>query len=142
MAIKKALTEAKVNPNDVNCLIPCGLGIPTHDKAELKGLQFALGDAAASVPFAPIKGQIGNLAAGCGVDAATAVLAVAHDKLPAAINLKKPRDGQKLNAAPEARDARVNVAVASVYSLGGQNAALVFRQVQSRHLAGSLASRV
>ena len=35
----------------------------------------------------------------------------------------------KLNVSHEARDAKVSVAVSSVYSLGGQNAALVFRKV-------------
>jgi 3-oxoacyl-(acyl-carrier-protein) synthase len=81
------------------------------------------------VPFSPLKGQLGSLAAGSGVEPAAAALAVAQGKIPAAVNLKKPRDGQKLNAAPEARDGAVNVAVSSVYSLGGQNAALVFKKV-------------
>jgi hypothetical protein len=40
-------------------------------------------------------------------------------------------DGVKLNVAPEARQAKVGVTVSSVYSLGGQNAALVFRRVNS-----------
>jgi 3-oxoacyl-[acyl-carrier-protein] synthase II len=129
MAVKKALAEAKVSPADVNCIVPCGLGIAGHDKAELNGLKLALGEALASVPFAPIKGQIGSLAAGAGVDAAAAVLSVAHDRVPPAANLNKPRDGQKLNASREGREMKINVAVGSVYSLGGQNAALVFRKV-------------
>ena len=35
----------------------------------------------------------------------------------------------KLKARPEARDAEINVSVSSVYSLGGQNAALVFKKI-------------
>ena len=34
-----------------------------------------------------------------------------------------------LNVSPQARDQKVNVAVSSVYSIGGQNAALVFKGV-------------
>ena len=45
------------------------------------------------------------------------------------MNTRKPIDGVKLNVAPEARDAKVDVAVSSVYSLGGQNAALVFKKI-------------
>jgi hypothetical protein len=41
-------------------------------------------------------------------------------------------NGVKLNAKPEARDAEVKVSVSSVYSLGGQNAALVFRKAHGR----------
>jgi hypothetical protein len=37
-------------------------------------------------------------------------------------------DSVKLDVRPEVRDAKVDVAVSSVYSLGGQNAALVFRR--------------
>ena len=77
--------------------------------------------------MSPIKSQIGNLAAGCGVEAAAALLAIADAKIPPALNTRKPLDGRKLNVSAETRDNRVNVAVSSVYSLGGQNAALVFK---------------
>jgi 3-oxoacyl-(acyl-carrier-protein) synthase len=62
------------------------------------------------------------------VDAAAAVLSVQHDKIPPSVNTRKPRDGIKLNVSQESRDATINVAVSSVFSLGGQNAALVFRK--------------
>ena len=128
-AVTKALTEAGAAPGSVNCFVPHGLGLASHDRAEIAGLKAALGEAVTSVPMAPVKGQIGNLAAGCGVDAAAAVLAVHHDRIPPAVNTRKVIDGGKLNVSHEARDAKVNVAVSSVYSLGGQNAALVFRKV-------------
>jgi 3-oxoacyl-[acyl-carrier-protein] synthase II len=129
MALRNAMREANVDPSDVGCLVPCGLGIPSHDKAELAGLQSAFGDRLANVPFSPIKGQVGSLAAGSGVDAATAALAVAHGTIPPAVNLKNVRDGLKLNIAAEARSAPLKFAVTSVYSLGGQNAALVFKKL-------------
>jgi 3-oxoacyl-[acyl-carrier-protein] synthase II len=128
-AITKALAEAKVAPGDVNLLVPHGLGIPSHDRAELAGIQKAFGPAAASIAVAPIKAQTGNVAAGSGIDAAAAVLSLHHGRIPAAVNTKKVVDGIKLNVRPEVRDATIDVAVSSVYSLGGQNAALVFRRV-------------
>jgi 3-oxoacyl-[acyl-carrier-protein] synthase II len=128
-AISKALADANVPPNAVDVMVPCGLGIPGHDRAELAGLHQVFGGGLERVPLAPIKAQTGNLAAGSGVDAAAAVLALHHNKIPAALNTRKPVDGLKLNVKPEARDAEVNVSVSSVYSLGGQNAALVFKKV-------------
>ena len=128
-AIGKALAEANIPPTGVDLLVPCGLGIPTHDRAELAGLHQVFGGGLERVPMAPIKAQTGNLAAGSGVDAAAAVLALHHNTIPPAVNTRKPVDGLKLNVKPEARDAKVNVAVSSVYSLGGQNAALVFRSI-------------
>ena len=127
-AIGKALADASLPPAAVDLLVPCGLGIPTHDRAELAGLHQVFGGGLERVPLAPIKAQTGNMAAGSGVDAAAAVLGLFHGKVPPAVNTRKPVEGLKLNAKPEVRDAKVDVAVSSVYSLGGQNAALVFKR--------------
>ena len=57
------------------------------------------------------------------------MLALHHNKIPAAINTRKLIDGVKLNVAAQPRDAKIDFAISSVYSLGGQNAALVFKKV-------------
>jgi 3-oxoacyl-[acyl-carrier-protein] synthase II len=128
-AVQKALADANLPPTAVNLLVPNGLGIPSHDRAELTGLTAAFGAGLSRIPFAPIKSQTGNLAAGSGVDAATAVLALHHNTIPPATNTKKVLDNQSLNVAAEPREQKIDVAVSSVYSLGGQNAALVFKRV-------------
>ena len=128
-AISKALAEAGAAPDDIDLLVPHGLGIPAHDRAELAGLKKAFGSAMENVPLAPIKAQIGNTAAGSGIDAAAAVLSLHHGRIPAALNTQKTIDGIKLNVSSQVRDGKVALAVSSVYSLGGQNAALVFRRV-------------
>jgi 3-oxoacyl-[acyl-carrier-protein] synthase II len=128
-AISKALADANLPPTAVDMLVPAGLGIPSHDRAELAALHNVFGAGLSRVPLAPVKAQTGNLAAGSGVDAAAAVLGLHHGKIPAAINTKKVIDGQSLNLKPEVRDAALNVTVSSVYSLGGQNAALVFKKL-------------
>ncbi len=129
MAIEKALKDAGVSAADVGLLIPNGLGIAPHDRAELAGLKRALGKHVLETPMSLTKAQTGTLAAGSGVEAGTAVLAVAEQKIPPSINTKKPIDGMKLNVSSQARDAKIDVCVSSVYSLGGQNAALVFRRI-------------
>src|SRR5918997_6047162 len=96
-AIGKALADANLPPAAVDLLVPSGLGIPSHDRAELAGLHNVFGGGLSRVPLAPIKAQTGNLAAGSGVDAATAVLALHHNKIPAALNTRKVMDGQSLN---------------------------------------------
>ena len=128
-AIQKALADANLAPTAVNLIVPNGLGIASHDKAELTGLHTAFGAGLSRIPFAPIKGQIGSMAAGSGVDAASAVLAVANGTVPPAVNTKSVIGGQSLDVSPSAREMVVDVAVSSVYSLGGQNAALVFKKL-------------
>jgi 3-oxoacyl-(acyl-carrier-protein) synthase len=102
-----------------------------HDHAELNGLTTVFGGGLSRIPITTIKPRTGNLAAGSGVDAAAAVLSLHHNQIPGAINTKKVQGGLQLNMNPEPREATVNVAVSSVYSLGGQNAALVFRKIEA-----------
>jgi 3-oxoacyl-[acyl-carrier-protein] synthase II len=127
-AIEKALQDAGVAPGEVGCLIPHGLGIVSHDRSELAALKQVFGAGLATVPMAAIKAQTGTLAAGSGVDVAATVLSMFHGKIPAAINTRDVIDGEKLNVSAQPRDAKVRVAVSTVYSLGGQNAALVFKE--------------
>jgi 3-oxoacyl-[acyl-carrier-protein] synthase II len=128
-AIEKALKDAHVAASDIDLLVPHGLGIPSHDRAELRGLRQALGDHLHRVPLAPIKAQTATLAAGSGVDPAATVLALHSGKIPPVLNTRRPIDDVKLNVRAEVREMPVKTAVSSVYSLGGQNAALVFRKI-------------
>ncbi len=127
-AISKALADANLPPAAVDLMIPCGLGIRAYDQAELNGLSTVFGAGIERVAMSPMKGQIGSLAAGSSVETAAAILAVRDGKVPPAPNTRKPLDGRKLNVSPTTREQKVNVAVSSVYSLGGQNAALVFKK--------------
>jgi 3-oxoacyl-[acyl-carrier-protein] synthase II len=129
LAIRNALRDANVSPDDVDLLVPHGVGIVSCDQAELNGLSRALGSRLSTVPMGTLKPLTGNLAAGCGVDATVAVLGLYHGVVPAARNTHKLPEGVKLNAKPEPREIPCNVAVTSSYTLGGQNAALVFRKV-------------
>src|SRR3954462_12242427 len=66
-AVSKALADADLPPNAVDLLVPCGLGIPGHDRAERAGLHNVFGGGLERVAMAPTKAQTGNLAAGSGV---------------------------------------------------------------------------
>lgn len=128
-AVEKALKDGKLSTADIDLFIPNGIGLSGSDHAELNGLRMALGNEIGRIAMAPLKGQISYLGAGVGVDAAAAVLAIHSGKIPPAVNSKKIIDGQKLNVSPQYREIAAEVAVSTVYSLGGQNAALVFRKI-------------
>jgi 3-oxoacyl-[acyl-carrier-protein] synthase II len=128
-AVENALKDAKATPKDIDVFIPNAIGLGGSDRAELNGLRKALGPELDRVAIAAIKPQTGYLGAGVGVDAASAVLTIATGKVPPAKNVKNIIDGAKLNVSEEHREMPVKLAVSTVYSLGGQNAALVFRKV-------------
>ena len=125
-AVRNALKDAGATPADVGAIVPHGLGIASHDRAELAGLRLAFGDRLSKIPAAATKAATGNLSAGSAADAATAALALRHGTLPPTLNA--PAD-PPLGLSREPRPVDAGVAVATVYSLGGQNAALVFRRV-------------
>ena len=127
-AIASALRDGGLTADDVSLLIPNGLGIPAHDRAELAGLKSVFGNRISEVPMSLTKAQTGSLAAGSGVEAGTAALAINAGKIPPSVNTVKPLDSTRLNVSPETRDTKIDVCVSSVYSLGGQNAALVFKR--------------
>jgi 3-oxoacyl-[acyl-carrier-protein] synthase II len=128
-AIENALKDAKVSPADVGLLIPNGIGLASADKAELNGIAKCFGESLSKIPVAATKAQTGNLAAGCGVDAATSVLSIFNGVVPPSVNTKAIAGGQSLNVSASTRQQQVNVAVSSTASLGGQNAALVFKRI-------------
>ena len=116
-------------PAAVDLLVPCGIGIPAHDRAELNGLTTVFGGGLSRVPISTPKAQTGNVAAGSGIDAAAAVLARASQQASPPPSTPESRPAASAERQRRGRGmATCNVAVSSVYSLGGQNAALVFKK--------------
>lgn len=128
-ALENAMKDAKVNRDDVSLIMPHGLGIARTDAAEYNGLSKAFGSSLGKPAASFIKAQLGSFAAGGGVDAATAVLSIANNMVPPSINSHNLIGDVKLNVSPQARRQNVNIAISSTYSLGGQNAALVFKKI-------------
>lgn len=122
-ACRAALREAGISPAEVSVVVPHGLGIRHHDQSELAGLRKVFGDGLKRPAVCPIKGQIGSLAAGCAIEAATAAIIAHTGKLPPARNASSA----ELNLSSEPRESDGGVVLAPIFGLGGQNAALVFR---------------
>lgn len=122
-ACRAALKDAGASPADVDVIVPHGLGIRHHDQSELAGLRTVFGNQLDRPAVCPIKGQIGSLAAGCAVEAATAAMIAHTGRIPPARNASS--DG--LNLSPEAREIEGGLVLAPIFGLGGQNAALVMR---------------
>ncbi len=129
IAIKKAIADAQIEPEDLDLIIPHGTGIPADDLAEAKAIQVALGEAAAEIPVWPTKSMLSNTGAASGaVDVIAAVCAMADGKIPAAKNCNKKADGCNLNIADQSQEKKIRYALSCSYTYGGQTAALVLKQ--------------
>ncbi len=134
VAIRKALSDAGIEPRQVNLVASCACGLIEHDHSEAAAIRSALGPAVSAVPVMNIKAGLGNNGAGSGaIDFIAAVLAVYHGAVPSAFNSTPldPRcDLKVVTAGPI--DVQADYALSLAYALGGgQSAALVIKRFQS-----------
>jgi 3-oxoacyl-[acyl-carrier-protein] synthase II len=130
-AIRAALADAGVEPEDVDYVNAHASSTGIGDALESAALKLALGEETArSIPVSSIKGATGHcLGAAGAVEAAITVLAVRDDAVPATINYETPDPACDLDYVPnEARRQPVRVAFSNSFGFGGHNAVVVFRK--------------
>jgi len=129
-AVSAALADAKMNPEEIDLIVPHGTAIPAHDLAEARGLHAALGKRAAEVPVWPIMAQIGNAGAGAGgLSLVAAATALDRGLVPATVNCPRPDPACNLAIVREPVRKAMKSALVVSYGLGGQNAAVVIRKL-------------
>ncbi len=134
LAIRKALTDAGIGPEQVSLIGAFGSGTRAHDLSEARGIRAVLGERTGQVPVLAIKGAVGNNGAGSGaIDLAVAALCMKHHAVPPAANLEQVDPECGLNViAGDPIDAKIDHAVSIAYALGGgQNAALVLKRMEA-----------
>lgn len=128
-AIRNALRDARLNPEDISYVASHGTASPLGDLSEARALRTVF---AADPPMASsVKPATGHLVGGAGaLNAAVAALAVRHQAVPPTLNLESRRPGCEFDWVPgKARELPVLGAVAVARGFEGQNAALVLRPV-------------
>ena len=131
-AMKWALDDAKLQPEDVVYINAHGTSTPMNDKFETIAMKRMFGDHAYKLAISSTKSMTGHLlgAAG-GIEAAFSVLAVKEGAIPPTINLEIPDPDCDLNYTPnKAVKQEVEVAMSNVFGFGGHNASLVFKSFQ------------
>jgi len=128
-AIRAALHDAKVNPDQVDYINAHGTSTRLNDQMETNAVKQVFGEGARLVPLSSIKSMIGHLIGAAGaVEAAALALSLYHDAIPPTINLTCPDPACDLDYVPNvARDRRLRTAVSTSFGFGGQNGALVMR---------------
>ena len=131
-AMKWALGDANLQPEDVVYINAHGTSTPMNDKFETIAMKRMFGDHAYKLAISSTKSMTGHLlgAAG-GIEAAFSVLAVNEGAIPPTINLDNPDPDCDLNYTPnKAVMQEVDVAMSNVFGFGGHNASLVFKSFQ------------
>ncbi len=130
-AMKLAMADAKISPDQVDYVNAHGTSTPLGDLAETIALKKTFGPHAAKLAVSSIKSMIGHLlgAAG-GVAAVSSALTVCRGIIPPTINLDEQDPACDLDYVPhKARERRVEIALVNSFGFGGHNATLILRRI-------------
>ena len=131
LALRRALAEARVSPEQIGYVNAHAPGTPVGDILESNALAIVLGESTARVPVSSTKSMTGHLLTAAGaIEAVACLAALEHQALPPTINLDDPDPRCPLHhVANEARPHPVDVVVSNSFGFGGSNTCLVLRAV-------------
>jgi 3-oxoacyl-[acyl-carrier-protein] synthase II len=130
-AVRMALADANIEPEQVGYVNAHGTSTPTGDAAETRVLKLVFGDTLPGRPrISSTKGATGHaLGAAGAIEAVFTVLALKHGVLPPTINQVVPDPECDLDyLANAARAEQVDVAMSNSFGFGGHNSVLAFRR--------------
>jgi len=125
-AIKMALEDAKVNPEEIDYISLDGLAIDIWDNSEVEALKIVFGPRIKDIPASCPKSMFGNLLGASGaVDMVSTIFAMEHSLVPPMINLDEPASKVLNYVGKVAREHKINKALIISRGRGGINSALV-----------------
>lgn len=131
-AIRAALEEARVNPEQVDYINAHGTGTRLNDALETAIIKEVFKEHARNIPISSTKSMHGHVMGATGaVELAATVLAIRHGVIPPTANYTTADPECDLDYVPnEARERSVRVAISNSFAFGGLNAVLLVRQIQ------------
>jgi 3-oxoacyl-[acyl-carrier-protein] synthase II len=127
MAMKLALRDAHINPEDVQYVNAHGTSTPLGDIAETKAIKTAFGTHAHKLAISSTKSMIGHLLGASGaVEMIATILTLQRGVIHPTINYLTPDPDCDLDYVPnKARETRVRRAISNSFGFGGHNCCLV-----------------
>ncbi len=125
-AVRRAMAEAEVSPEDIDFIVTHGTGTVLNDQAEAKIIRDIFPGKTPAV--IALKSWIGHLSTACGaVELAIALAGQAVGYLPEIRNLENPC-APEIDFVRKGRQTTGSVFLIENFGFGGQNAALVVKR--------------
>ena len=130
-AIKGALDDARINPDEVGYINAHGTGTAANDKTECAAVADVFGTHADRLMISSTKSMHGHLIGGTGaVELLACIMALREGVIAPTIGYEEPDPDCALDVVPNVpRDARVTVALSNAFAFGGMNAVLALRAI-------------
>ncbi len=133
LAMKRALQDAQVDPNEIDSINAHGTSTHANDEAETKAIKQVFGDHAKNIAICSNKSQLGHLlgAAG-GVESVLSVLTLDTGMVPGTINLENPDPECDLNYMPDGpKKLDPKYVLCSNFGFGGTNASMLYKRYEA-----------
>lgn len=132
LALRKALSDAEVSPQDVQYYNAHGTSTQANDASESRMLKSVFGEHAYSLKVSSTKSMTGHMVGAAGaIEALFCVKAIQDGFFPPTINLNEPdiESGCDLDYVPNVGvEGRIEVAASASLGFGGHNAVLVVKR--------------
>jgi 3-oxoacyl-[acyl-carrier-protein] synthase II len=133
MAMKMALNQAGLKPNQIDYINAHGTSTPLNDKSETAAIKQVFGEAAYDVPISSTKSMTGHLLGAAGaVEGVISVKVINAGIIPPTINYETPDPECDLDYVPNVpRRKLVNTVMSNSFGFGGHNAVVIFGRYQN-----------
>ncbi len=130
-AIKGALHDARINPEDVQYINAHGTGTAANDKTECAAVADVFERHADNLMLSSTKSMHGHLIGGTGaVELLACIMAVKDGIIAPTIGYEEADPECALDVVPnQAREKKVDIALSNAFAFGGLNAVLAIRSV-------------
>jgi 3-oxoacyl-[acyl-carrier-protein] synthase II len=131
-AMKLALEEGGISPEQVNYINAHGTSTKYNDKTETMAIKSVFGNEAYKIPVSSIKGHVGHLLGAAGaVEAIASIKSITESFIPPTLGLQNADPECDLDYVPnEGRSAEVKYALSNSLGFGGHNGTLLFGKVE------------
>jgi nodulation protein E len=130
-AMRGALRDAGLNPEEVGYINAHGTGTAANDKTECAAIAHAFGAHADRLMLSSTKSMHGHLIGGTGaVELLACIMALRDGVIAPTIGYEEPDPECALDVVPNvAREAKVTAVLSNAFAFGGMNAVLALRAV-------------
>lgn len=130
-AMKAAIADAGINPDQMDYINAHGTSTPAGDIAESQAAESVFGDHARKLVMSSTKSSIGHLLGAAGaVEAIFCVKALIDQVAPPTINLDNPDEGCHLDyVANTARNLKLDTVISNSFGFGGTNGSVIFSKL-------------
>ncbi len=131
-AMRIALEDAKMSPEDIDYINAHGTSTPTNDPVESQAIRRTFKSHADTVAVSSTKSMTGHLIAAAGaVEAIIGIKSIQDSYLPGTVNLEEPGEGCDLNyVRDKGREGRVRAFMSNSLGFGGHNGVIVIKEYE------------